>query len=111
MPYTGYASAPLELNLSSIEIVNRRHGGNFDAFGGAAPNVLYYGENEIGKQTARGLEQYYYEVDLRAAGGDTSKVANSQNPIGVNNPRGEDYKEAANKYLNKDDGVGVGCKP
>ena len=101
LPYTGYASAPSDLNLSAQEIVNRRYGFNFDMFGGKAPTPVYMGQDQIGKQTARGLEQRYYERDLAKVGGDTSKVANKQNPVGINNLNRDKYLTAADAELNK----------
>ena len=99
LPYTGYASAPSDLNLSAQEIVNRRYGYNFDVFGGKAPTPVYIGQDQIGKQTARGLEQRYYEMDLAKVGGDTSKVANRQNPVGINNANSDKYLAAADAQL------------
>ena len=55
----------------------------------------------IGKQTARGLEQRYYEVDLKMVGGDLTLVANNQNPVGVNNSNRENYLKAADDYQQK----------
>lgn len=52
-----------------------------------------------GKQIARGLEQRLYEGDLKAAGGDTKKVANRQNPVGVKNPNRDKYLAAAGEHL------------
>ena len=109
LPYTGYASAPSELNLSAREIINRRYGGNFEVFGGKAPTAVYIGQDELGKQTARGLEQHYYEVDLKAVGGDKAKIANKQNPVGVNNPNRDIYKKAADEYLEKPKIQGSSC--
>ena len=101
LPYTGYASAPSKLNLSPEEIIYRRYSGNFEKFGGVPPKAVYYGKGKLGKYTARGLEQHYYEVDLRAAGGDIKKVANRQNPVGKNNRRRDKYIKAKDKYLKK----------
>ena len=39
-------------------------------FGGKAPTPVYMGQDQIGKQTARGLEQRYYERDLAKVGGE-----------------------------------------
>jgi hypothetical protein len=65
---------------------------------------VYVGDGIKGKQTARGLEQRLYEADLKAAGGDTKKVANRQNPVGENNLNREKYLAAADKHLKA-----IGC--
>lgn len=52
-----------------------------------------------GKQIARDLEQRLYERDLKVAGGDTKKVANRQNPVGVKNPNRDKYLAAAGEHL------------
>lgn len=99
LPYTGYASAPSHLGLTPDQIIAYRYNGNFDDFGGVPPQHVYAGEGIKGKQTARGLEQRLYEADLKAAGGDKTKVANKQNPVGVNNPNREKYLASADEYL------------
>ena len=109
LPYTGYASAPSELGLSGDEIVTRRYGGNFEVFGGQAPKVMYIGEGKEGKWIARGLEQRYYELDVQKAGGDVSKVANRQNPVGTNNANRTNYLNAADAYLKEN--PKVHCNP
>jgi hypothetical protein len=78
-PYHGYASAPTDLGLKPEEIVSRRYGSNFDDFD-IAPKVDYSGKDEIGKQTARGLEQRGFEAD-----GGLKGTSNAQNPVGPNN--------------------------
>jgi len=80
--------------------VARRYGDDFSQFGGSAPKVEYSGSGAEGKQTARGLEQHYYEQDVKTHG--KAGVANVQNPVGPNNPRKAKHRKAANKYL--------GCK-
>ena len=99
LPYTGYASAPSNLGLMPDEIIAYRYGGNFDEFGGVAPKAVYSGDGVEGKQIARGLEQRLYEGDLKAIGGDTKKVANRQNPVGVKNPNRDKYLAAADEHL------------
>ena len=99
LPYTGYASAPSHLGLEPDEIIAYRYNGNFDDFGGVPPKHVYVGEGVKGKQTARGLEQRLYEADLKAAGGDKTKVANKQNPVGENNPNRKKYLAAADEFL------------
>ena len=101
LPYVGYASAPSELNLTAQEIVNRRYGGNFKQFGGVAPSPVFFQPDETGKQIARGLEQRYYEIKLSQVEGDITKVANKQNPVGVNNPNKDIYFKQADEYLGK----------
>ena len=98
-PYTGYASAPSSANLSPEEIVSRRYSGNFDQFGGRAPQVVYSGTGVEGKRTARGLEQHYYEQDVKKHG--KKNVANRQNPVGPRNKNRHRYRRAANRHLKK----------
>lgn len=62
--------------------------------------MVYNGKDELGKYTARGLEQNDYEVDLIAVGGDIKKVANRQNPVGKNNCRIDKYIDAKDNYPN-----------
>ncbi|MCU7866499.1 MAG: RHS repeat-associated core domain-containing protein, partial [Candidatus Thiodiazotropha sp. (ex Lucinoma borealis)] len=97
-PYTGYASAPSSEGLSAAEIVLRRYRGNFDDFGGVAPDVTYSGSDVGGKQTARGLEQHNYEQDVKKYG--KENVSNKQNPVGQKNPNRDAYSEAAKRELN-----------
>ena len=111
LPYTGYASAPSSLNLTPQEIISYRYGGDFTQFGGAAPRAVYSGTDVIGKQTARGLEQRLYEADLRSVGGDTARVANKQNPVGVGNNNRQNYLDAADNHKNNNlDNQGAVCK-
>ncbi|GEQ86160.1 hypothetical protein ULMS_16680 [Patiriisocius marinistellae] len=98
-PYTGYASAPSSANLTPDEIISRRYNGNFDDFGGTAPTSV---NDEVlsgkdGKNTARGLEQHYYEEDVNKFGKDN--VANKQNPVGKNYKKKGKYEKAKNNYL------------
>lgn len=99
--YTGYASAPSELGLSKDEIVARRYNNDFSKFGGKRPTVVYSGSDTLGKQTARGLEQHYFEQDVKNLG--RENVANAQNPVGPSNKKKSRYKRAANKHIK-------GCK-
>ena len=107
-PYTGYASAPSSDGLSSSEIISRRYGGNFDEFGGQAPETVYSGSGVKGKHTARGLEQHYYEQDVAKYG--KENVANGQNPVGPNNGNRENYQDAAKKELDKKTNPAIGTK-
>ena len=108
LPYTGYASAPSSLNLTPQEIINRRYNNNFTKFGGKAPTPVYVGKDQMGKWTARGLEQRYYEMDVAKYGKDN--VANAQNPVGKNNAHIDDYLEAADAELNKSKMKNYSCK-
>ncbi|MFO0549920.1 MAG: RHS repeat-associated core domain-containing protein [Polyangiaceae bacterium] len=94
--YTGYASAPSSLGLTPDEIVARRYGGDFSAFK-SRPVVAYHGQGVEGKRTARGLEQHWFEEDVKKYG--RAKVANAQNPVGKGNKNREKYRKAANKHL------------
>lgn len=85
--------------ITPDEIIAYRYGGNFDEFGGVAPKAVYSGDGVEEKQIARGLEQRLYEGDLKATGGDTKKVANRQNPVGVKNPNRDKYLAAADEHL------------
>ncbi|NJK32365.1 MAG: RHS repeat-associated core domain-containing protein [Deltaproteobacteria bacterium] len=96
-PYTGYASAPSSLGLDPERIVSRRYGGDFSAFGGVRPKPVYSGSDEQGKETARGLEQHYYEQDVKMHG--KQGVANKQNPVGPRNKKRDKYKKAADAHL------------
>jgi RHS repeat-associated protein len=99
-PYTGYASAPSSQGLTGDQILARRYSGNYAGEGlDGKPEVIYEGSGVEGKQTARGLEQHHYETDLKAAGGDTTKVANKQRPVGPNNKNAANYKKKANAHL------------
>ena len=115
LPYTGYASAPLDRNLTANEIIAYRYGDDFSLFGGVAPVAVYFGIGVTGKNTARGLEQHYYEKDVEAAKGDKTKVANQQNPVGENNKKKKRYKNAADMYLKEkpggDSNTPVSCNP
>jgi len=97
LPYTGIASAPSEMGLSSGDIISRRYGGDYSDFGGLAPTPVYEGSGVQGKRTARGLEQYFYELDVAKYGKDN--VANRQRPVGSNNVSRQDYYDAANDWL------------
>lgn len=58
----------------------------------------FFQPDETGKQIARGLEQRYYEIKLSEVEGDITKVANKQNPVGVNNPNKDIYFKQADEY-------------
>ena len=106
--YTGYASAPSSLGLTPEQIISRRYGGNFDAFGGQAPTPIYNGSGVTGKQTARGLEQYYFEQDVKNLG--RENVDNAQNPVGENNSNKNKYREAAAEHLKSKENNGKKSK-
>lgn len=50
----------------------------------------------VGKATAQGLEQRTFEQM-----GGLEGTSNKQNPIGINNPRRQEYLAAADEHLNK----------
>ncbi|MCG8386953.1 MAG: RHS domain-containing protein [Cytophagales bacterium] len=91
-PYHGFASAPTDDGLSGQDIVARRYSSNFDEFD-VAPEVDYVGKDEIGKQTARGLEQRGFEKD-----GGLKGTSNKQNPVGPNNANRQKYLDAADAH-------------
>lgn len=66
------------------------------------PTPVASGVDAKGKELTRGLEQRYYEADLKANGNDKTKVANKQNPVGENNKRRDDYLKAADEHLNNE---------
>ncbi|MCA9701355.1 MAG: RHS domain-containing protein, partial [Myxococcales bacterium] len=102
--YTGYASAPSSLGLTPNEIVSYRYGGDFSNFGGNPPRVVYDGTGVDGKRTARGLEQHFFEQDVKTHG--RTNVANAQNPVGPNNKNRTKYKKNAKKHLDNNPGCG-----
>ncbi|MBK8802477.1 MAG: Rhs family protein [Fibrobacteres bacterium] len=93
--YSGYASAPTSLGLTPEQIVDRRYSGNYDQFS-EKPVVRYSGEGVKGKDTARGLEQHYYEHSVKKRGRDN--VANGQNPVGPRNKKRDRYRNAAEEH-------------
>lgn len=63
----------------------------------------------MGKWTARGLEQRYYEMDVAKYGKDN--VANAQKPVGINNANRDNYLKAADAELgNKPKANNYTCK-
>ena len=58
-PYVGYASMPGK--QIGEDVLSYRYGGDFSRFGGQAPDVLYEGYGQSGKNVARGLEQRTFE--------------------------------------------------
>ena len=93
-PYVGYAS--MQGHQTPQDVLNYRYGGNFERFGGQAPRILYDGYGQAGKDTARGLEQRYFEQLGRLEG-----TANKQNPVGEGNARRTEYLAAADEHLNR----------
>ncbi|WP_409269999.1 hypothetical protein, partial [Pseudomonas sp. KCJK9044] len=91
-PYIGYASMPGD--KAGRDVVKYRYNGNYERFGGVAPEVVYRGYGEKGKATARGLEQHYFLEE-----GGLEGTANRQNPVGSGNHRRDEYAVAANRYL------------
>ncbi len=104
-PYVGYAS--MQGNQTAQDVLNYRYGSDFSRFGGQAPDILYEGYGQAGKDTARGLEQRVFEKL-----GGLEGTANRQNPVGMGNGRRTEYLTAADKHLNKSTGKsggGSGC--
>ncbi len=90
-PYVGYAS--MQGNQTAADVLNYRYGGDFSRFGGNAPDILYSGYGQGGKDVARGLEQRTFE-NL----GGLKGTANRQNPVGEGNARRDIYLDAADKH-------------
>ncbi|WP_409290182.1 RHS repeat-associated core domain-containing protein, partial [Pseudomonas sp. KCJK8927] len=102
-PYVGYASMPGD--KSAPEVVKYRYGGNYERFGSSAPEVLYRGYGQDGKDTVRGLEQHYF-----LANGGLEGAANRQNPVGEKNGRRTEYTVAAKNHLDSQVAIsGVVC--
>jgi RHS repeat-associated protein len=66
-PYVGYAS--MQGNKVGTDVLNYRYGSDFSRFGGQAPEVIYEGYGQSGKDTARGLEQRIFEKNGGLEGG------------------------------------------
>ena len=90
-PYVGYASKP-GLGHDPDDVLKYRYSNNYSEFD-FQPEPFYSGDGQVGKNTARGLEQRTFE-DL----GGLEGTSNKQNPIGPNNPRRDDYLAAADKH-------------
>ncbi|WP_218965127.1 RHS repeat domain-containing protein, partial [Snodgrassella alvi] len=91
-PYVGYASMPGKQHPE--DVLKYRYGNDFSRFGGQMPEIMYDGFGQSGKNTARGLEQRYFEELGRLEG-----TANKQHPVGLHNANREAYLEAADKHL------------
>ncbi|ORF13240.1 hypothetical protein BGI00_04100 [Snodgrassella alvi] len=89
--YVGYAS--MQGRQDPIAVLKYRYGNDFSRFDGI-PTIIYDGYGQSGKNTARGLEQRYYEKYERLGG-----TANKQNPVGKNNANRKTYLDAADKHL------------
>nr|WP_258878925.1 RHS repeat-associated core domain-containing protein [Paraburkholderia sp. BL6669N2] len=96
-PYVGYAS--MQGNQTAQDVLRYRYGNDFSRFGGQAPDILYEGYGQAGKDIARGLEQRTFE-NL----GGLEGAANKQNPVGAGNARRTEYLSAADEHLNKTSG-------
>jgi RHS repeat-associated protein len=98
-PYVGYAS--MQGQHTGDAVLRYRYGNNFSRFTDP-PDVVFeaYGD----KATARGLEQRYFEKF-----GGFDGTANAQNPVGINNPRRDEYLQAAEKHLNPTTGKSGNC--
>lgn len=101
-PYVGYASMPGM--QSGQDVVAYRYGNDYASEGlDGPPRVVFAGYGETldesrgMKAIARGLEQRGYEDAVAANGGDRSKVANAQNPVGERNQNRDAYLEAADR--------------
>jgi hypothetical protein len=97
---------------SAEAVLSYRYRGNFERFGGVAPDIIYDGYGQAGKDTARGLEQRTFErfegigADGKRANGsvwsrENAKTANLQNPVGEGNGRRTTYLSAADGHLNR----------
>ena len=92
--YVGYASAPSHKNYDEAQIISYRYGGDFSDF---LVNPVAKGskvEGVAGKAKARGLEQSIFQDWVKKYG--RTKVGNSQNPVGPNNSRKDEYMKAVN---------------
>ena len=89
-PYVGYASKP-GLGHSAQAVLDYRYPNKqiFDV----APEAVFKGDGQKGKDIARGLEQRIYEDKLKEG-----PVANKQRPVGPNNKRRDIYLAAADKH-------------
>ena len=92
--YIGYAS--MQGNKTGTEVLKYRYASDCSRFAGGAPEVLYTGHDQAGKDTARGLEQRRFEQLGRLEG-----TANKQNPVGAGNARNKEYIAAADSHLEK----------
>ena len=90
-PYIGYASKP-GLGHSREDVLAYRYP-NTDHFD-VAPQVIYRGEGQEGKNVARGLEQRIFEQR-----GGLEGTSNKQNPVGPLNPNRANYLAAADAHL------------
>ncbi|WP_439854216.1 RHS repeat-associated core domain-containing protein [Pseudomonas yamanorum] len=89
-PYVGYASKP-GLGHSAQAVLDYRYPNKqiFDV----APEAVFKGDGQKGKDIARGLEQRIYEDKLKEG-----PVANKQRPVGPNNKKRGIYLAAADKH-------------
>jgi RHS repeat-associated protein len=91
-PYVGYASMPGR--QPALIVLRYRYGNDFSGFSGGAPDIIYSGYGQAGKDTARGLEQRTFE---RLGG--LNLTANKQNPVGLHNKRRREYLRAADHQI------------
>ncbi|MEE4576392.1 RHS repeat-associated core domain-containing protein, partial [Pseudomonas alliivorans] len=92
-PYVGYASKP-GLGHSAEDVLKYRYP-NTATFN-QAPRPIFVGDGQAGKNIAGGLEQRVFEDR-----GGLGKMANLQNPVGINNPNRDNYLAAADEYRAK----------
>jgi hypothetical protein len=74
------------------DVIKYRYGNDFSRFGGTAPDPLFSGYGQAGKDTARGLEQRTFEHL-----GGLQDTANKQNQVGEGNTRRSIYLKAADE--------------
>lgn len=89
-PYIGYASKP-GLGHSAEDVLRYRYPStsHFDI----APQVVFVGDGQEGKNIARGLEQRIFEDRGGLAG-----TSNKQNPVGLGNKNRTTYLSAADSH-------------
>ena len=97
-PYVGYASKP-GLGHSADDVLKYRYPNTYKF--DVAPTPIYVGDGQIGKNTARGLEQRVFEEK-----GGLQGTSNKRNPVGVGNPNRDDYLSAADEHRKK---LGTTC--
>lgn len=106
-PYVGYASMPGH-GRSPAAVLRYRYKNDFGAFD-VEPRAMFVGNGREGKDTARGLEQRYFEAyeglnrdGVRADGTswtrENARTANQQNPVGKDNGRRTEYLAAADAH-------------
>ncbi|MBJ7223498.1 MULTISPECIES: RHS repeat-associated core domain-containing protein [unclassified Brenneria] len=97
-PYIGYASKP-GLGHSADDVLKYRYPNTsqFDV----APQAVFIGNGQEGKNIARGLEQRIFEERGGLAG-----TSNKQNPVGIGNKNRATYLSAADAHISKNAATG-----